>query len=73
MPDYTIEEVLQKNSNKWMKIPGVVGTALGIFNNKPCIKIFVTELSPHIQKHIPTQIKNHLIIVEETGLFRNRD
>jgi hypothetical protein len=69
----TIEEILKENTNKWMKIPGVVGTALGIFNNKPCIKIFVTELSPQIQNQIPKQVKNHLIVVEETGLFLNKD
>ena len=72
MSKHTIEEILQKNTNKWMKIPGVVGTALGICNNKPCIKIFVTQITNQIKRQIPKQIENHLIIIESTGLFRAR-
>ncbi|NQU55329.1 MAG: hypothetical protein HQ522_22665 [Bacteroidetes bacterium] len=73
MPKQTIEKILQKNTNKWMEIPGVTGTALGIYNNKTCIKIFVTQLTNQLKNQLPEQIENHHIIIEETGTFQARN
>ncbi len=45
MSSKTIEEVLQEHTDEWMSIPGVVGTAIGEFEGKPCIKIYLVEKS----------------------------
>ena len=69
MTESTIEELLQKNSERWMSIPGVTATGLGLFNNEPCIKIFVTEITEQIKKQIPEHIGNYRIVIEQSGLF----
>lgn len=39
----TIEEVLKEHTEELMSLPGVVGTAQGLYNNKPCLKVYVIE------------------------------
>lgn len=72
MPNQSIEEIFKKNTKAWMEIPGVLGTALGIFNDKPCIKVFASKLSTQIKTQIPEQIEGYRIIVELTGPFEAR-
>lgn len=39
----TIEQVQQVHTNQWVEIPGVQGTGIGLFEDKPCIKIFSSK------------------------------
>ena len=63
----TITEVLQKNTDKWMKISGVIGTGEGKSEGKPCIMIFTNVNSKRIRKKIPKTVDGYKVIFEETG------
>ena len=70
MPSRPIEEVLKEHTGELMSIPGVVGTAQGICNNKPCIKVFVIEKTKDIDQRIPDELDGYPVEVEETGEFK---
>ncbi len=70
MPEKTIEEVLKEHNNKLMSIPGVVGTAEGMCNSTPCIKVFVITKTPELERQIPKIIDVFVVDVEETGTFK---
>ncbi len=67
MPEKTIEEVLKEHTNKLMCIPGVVGTAQGLCDNKPCIKVYVVKRSLELEQKIPPVLEGYTVDVEETG------
>jgi hypothetical protein len=73
MPDKTIEQVLQDNTGQWMAIPGVEGTAIGLYEGKPCIRIFTSLKPQQLQNKIPSTAKGYPVIIEETGSFRALD
>ena len=73
MPDKTIEQVLQDNTDQWMAIQGVEGTAIGLFNGKPCIRIFTSLKPQQLQDKIPSTIEGHPVMIKETGAFRALD
>ena len=66
----TIEEVLKEHTDEWMSIPGVVGTAIGEFEDKPCIKVFVVKKTEDLTQKIPSQVEGFPVIFEETGEIR---
>ncbi|HEX9667018.1 MAG TPA: hypothetical protein VGA95_10755 [Thermodesulfobacteriota bacterium] len=66
----SIEEVLREHTDGLMSIPGVVGTAQGICNNKPCIKVFVIKKTNDIDQSIPDELDGYPVEVEETGEFK---
>lgn len=73
MPKRSIEQVLNERADEWMAIPGIVGTAIGTFEGKPCIKIFTCSKPQGLQTKIPSTIENYPVIIEETGTFRALD
>ncbi len=70
MPARTIENVLKAHTDEWMAIPGVVGTAIGEFNDKPCIKVFVVEKTEELNKRIPSQVEGFPVIIQAIGEIR---
>ncbi len=73
MPQRTIEQVQEEHTDEWMAIPGVVGTAIGLYEGKPCIKIFTSRKPQQIREKIPSTIEGYPVIIEETGEFRALD
>lgn len=73
MPERTIEQVLKDRTDQWMAIPGVEGTAIGLFEGKPCIKIFISSKPQQIRDKIPSTVEGYPVIIEETGAFRALD
>ena len=73
MPLLSIEDVLQEHTEKWMSIPGVVGTGQGLCDEKPCIKIYVMEINPGLKEKIPSTMEGYKIELVETGAFRALD
>ena len=67
MPARPIEEVLSEHTDELMSIRGVVGTAQGLFDDKPCIKVFVVKKTPELDQKIPNVLEGHPVVVEETG------
>ena len=70
MPQRSIEQVLEDNTDQWMAIPGVEGIAIGLFEDKPCIKIFASSNPQNLQDKIPSMVEDYPVIIEETGEFR---
>ena len=68
----TIAEVLEKNTDTWMKIPGVIGTGEGESDGKPCIKVFTTGNSKLVKKKIPKIVNGYKVVLEETGKIEAR-
>ncbi len=66
----TIEGALKAHTDRLIAIPGVVGTAQGLCEGKPCIKVFVAKKTPELLKQIPAAAAGYTIAVEETGKIR---
>jgi hypothetical protein len=48
----------------------VVGTAKGLCDDKPCIKVFVIEKTLELEKKIPDVLEGYQVMIEETGEIR---
>jgi hypothetical protein len=70
MPAKTIKDVLKEHTKDLMSLPGVVGTAQGLCDDKPCIKIFVIEKTPELDAKIPENLEGYPVSIEETGEIR---
>ena len=73
MPARTIEQVLKDNTDAWMAIDGVEGTAIGLFKDKPCIKVFTSVRQETLRAKIPPEVDGYPVIIEETGTFHALD
>jgi hypothetical protein len=70
MGEQTIEDVLAERTAELMSVPGVVGTAQGLCNDKPCIRVFVIKKTPEIDRDIPEILEGFKVVVEESGEIR---
>ncbi len=66
----TIVEVLKEHTEELMSLPGVVGTAQGLCNDNPCIKVLVIEKTPELVQKIPDILEGYPVMIEETGEIR---
>jgi len=66
----TIIEVLKEHTEELMSLSGVVGTAQGLCNDNPCIKVLVIEKTPELTQKIPDILEGYQVIIEETGEIR---
>ncbi len=73
MLDKTIELVLAKYRDKIMALPGVVGISIGIYKNKPCIRIFVTSKTKKLMGQLPNTLDKYTVVVQKTSEFRALD
>ena len=53
-----------------MALPGVVGTAQGEQDGKPCIMVLVVELTDDLRAQIPNELDGYTIVISETGEIR---
>jgi len=72
MPLKSVKEALEEHTLELMSIEGVVGTAQGLCNGKPCIKVYVIKKSGQFTQRIPTTREGYPVVIEETGEFRAR-
>ncbi len=70
MAEISITQALAEATPELMKIEGVVGTAQGLCEGAPCIKIYVAKKTPELLRQIPATIAGHPVVIEETGEFR---
>lgn len=70
MTSKSIEQVVREHTSDLMSIPGVTGTAQGLCNQHPCIKVFVTKMNKQIKEQVPERIEGYTVKVEETGTFK---
>ena len=70
MPEKTLQEVLEEQTDSLMSVPGVVGTAQGECGAQPCIKVLVAKKTPELLREIPSTIDGYLVDVQEIGEIR---
>src|SRR5712691_5292736 len=63
----SIEEVLAAHTDSLMKLPGVVGTALGLCEGERCIKVLLADSSAGARSRIPSRLDGYRVLVEVTG------
>ena len=69
----SIEAVQNEHTDALMAFPGVVGTAIGDCDGKPCIKVMVSKKTPALLKKIPSTLEGYPVQIDETGEFRALD
>ncbi len=69
----TIEQVLEDRTDQWMAIPGVEGTAIGLFEGEPCIMILSSVAPQQLRSKIPETLNGYNIVIQQTGTFRALD
>jgi hypothetical protein len=67
-----VREALNTHRDELMSLPGVVGTGLGLCDNQPCIKVFVTKQSADLEERVKAILEGYPVVIQETGRFRTR-
>jgi hypothetical protein len=70
MQQRSIRDALEDLTDRLMSIPGIVGTAEGLCDGTPCIKVFVSRKTAAVMKAIPASVEGYPVAVEETGELR---
>ena len=73
MAKRSIEQVQAEYTGEWMAVPGVEGVAIGLFEDKPCIKIFSSTQVEELRAKIPSAVEGYPVVIEETGTFSALD
>ena len=69
-----IEKVQEDHTAALMRIPGVVGTAIGALDDgTPYIAVFVKERTPELDAEIPDTLEGHPVRVRVSGEIRPLD
>ncbi len=55
-----------------MALPGVVGTAIGLCDGEPCIRVLLRDSSETVRKAIPLRLDGYPVRAEVTGPIRPR-
>jgi hypothetical protein len=72
MTDTTIVVAQEALTASVMELPGVVGTAVGLCGDKPCIKVYVVDADATRLDAIPDTYQGFTVDVEVTGEIRAR-
>ena len=67
-----VEEVLDRHREALMAVPGVVGTAIGLCEGTPCIRVLMTAASSAATDEIPRVLEGFPVHVESSGPFSAR-
>jgi hypothetical protein len=70
---WTIEQVQQEHTDEWMAIPGVVGTAIGRRNGRPCILVLAASDTEQVRQRIPSTVNGYPLFVQYMGEIRALD
>jgi len=70
MAGRTIQQVQESHTDEWMAIPGVVGTAIGQWDGKPCILVFTASNTEQVRKRIPATVEGYPVVVQYMGEVR---
>ena len=73
MAGKTIQQVQQEHTDAWMAIPGVVGTAIGQCEGKPCILILTSSNTKQVRRRIPPTVEGYPLVVQYVGEVRALD
>jgi hypothetical protein len=67
-----IDAVLAAHTDSLMALPGVVGTAIGLFEGERCIKVLLSDSNPATKTRIPARLEGYRVVVEVTGTITPR-
>jgi hypothetical protein len=70
--DTSIIAAQEALSAEIMGQPGVVGTAVGLCDGGPCIKVYLANASPELRARIPATYRGFVVDPEVTGELRAR-
>ena len=70
MRDETAREVLERQRQAIISLPGVVGVAEGETDGQPCITVYVAEATAEVVGRIPPELEGWPVVVRESGEFR---
>jgi hypothetical protein len=73
MTSRTIEDVLATHTDSLMALPSVVGTAIGLCDGVPCIRVLVSDSSAASRRQIPDRLDGYPVRVDVTGSLRALD
>ena len=68
----TIEAAQGQLTDRVMALPGVVGLGIGECEGVPCIKIFVVQRTPELDREIPSTFEGFPVEMQVTGEIRAR-
>ena len=72
IPDAQRRAVFDRMMERSRALPGVVGTAIGLCDGAPCIRVFLADSGAAARRRIPTQLEGYPVKVEVTGPIRPR-
>ena len=73
MADKSIEQVQAEHTADWMAIDGVIGTAIGLHEGRPCIKVLAAVDPEQLKDRIPSNVEGYPVLLEYTGEIRALD
>lgn len=76
MPDTSIaaaQAAQEELTPTVMALPGVTGTAVGLCDDKPCIKVYLARDDEELRARIPESHRGFKVDVEVSGEFEARD
>lgn len=73
MRDTSIIAAQEELTPELMALPGVVGTAVGLCDELPCIKVYLAHKDAELEARIPVSYKGFKVDTEVTGEFEARD
>jgi hypothetical protein len=73
MAEKTIEQVQEEHTVEWMALPGVVGTAIGQCEGRPCILVLTASNTEQVRQKIPSTVEGYPVVVRFVGEIRALD
>jgi hypothetical protein len=62
-----ISQVLERHTARLMSVAGVVGTAEGLSDGRPCILVLVEHLTPALRHAVPGELEGVPVELRQTG------
>jgi hypothetical protein len=69
-PSVDIGTAKERHETSIMSVPGVVGVGIGESEGEPCIRVFVEDRTPELQRRIPERLEGFKVDIEATGPFQ---
>ena len=66
----TIEQVQKEHTDEWMAVPGVVGTAIGLHQGRPCILVLTDGDPEKVREKTPSSVGSYPVVVQHSGQIR---
>jgi hypothetical protein len=66
----SIDQVLAAHTDSLMALPGVVGTAIGLYQGERCIKVLLADAGGDTKDRIPSRLEGYRVVIEVIGTIR---